>query len=156
MPVFAITILRAVGAALLSILTKVLSEAFVERMVASVTFAGLSKLSSKSTNQLDDSLIADAAESYYGAGNVPAFLQKHVDAAQGLTPPVSPVPGPVIAPPSQGTGDEQSPPEGPVAAAGAPTKDNFVQEAKAAVVASDLGRAIPAQNQESAELKELR
>ena len=53
-------------AAFASIWAKVLAQGFMERLVAFLTFQGLHILAAKSTNQLDDQLLVDAAVAYYG------------------------------------------------------------------------------------------
>lgn len=68
----------AIPAAFVAIGTKVLAGPVIERIVAAVTFSGLSKLSRKTDNELDNELVLEALVAYYGKDH--PKVQRHMAA----------------------------------------------------------------------------
>ena len=95
MEALALALYAAIPAAFLAIGTKVLAGPVIERIVAAVTFWGLSKLSKKTSNDLDDELVLEALVAYYGKDH--KRVQQHLE--QAVTgPSASPSKGPSEAP----------------------------------------------------------
>lgn len=96
LPILLQALWAAIAGALVSIGAKVLSQRVTERLVAAVVFWGLSVLTRKTDNILDNELYLEAYRAYYGKDPEKLPVSAPAEAQPAPTAPIEPIQGVLV------------------------------------------------------------